>query len=54
MVQCIQVFFNMEILSDQIQQRTNIYLKNLHMLWLKNTRELNDQIQRQESRTEEA
>jgi len=32
----------MEILSDQIQQRTNIYLKQLHVLWLKNIKELND------------
>ena len=42
LVQCIQVFFNMEILSDQIQDRTNIYLKQLHSFWQKNIADLND------------
>lgn len=44
----------MEILSDQIQERTNIYLKQLHQFWQKNIAELNDHIQRQASQSEEA
>lgn len=54
LVQCIQVFFNMEILADQIQQRTNVYLKQLHTLWQKSIKDLNDQIQKQESLNAEA
>lgn len=41
-MQCIQVFFNMEILSDQIQSRTNVHLKQLHALWNKSVKELNE------------
>jgi len=34
----------MEILSDQIQGRTNIYLKKLHAFWNKSVKDLNDQV----------
>ena len=43
----------MEILSDQIQSRTNVYLKNLHLSWVTNIKELNENIQKQETLAEE-
>lgn len=43
----------MEILSDQIQSRTNVHLKQLHALWNKSVKELNEQIQQLESQADE-
>jgi hypothetical protein len=39
-VSCIQVFFNLEILSEQIQNRVNVTLRSLHMSLKKQISEL--------------
>ena len=53
LVQCIQVFFNLEILSDQIQSRVNTTLRALFSSWKTQVNGLNDKVKGEGSQDEE-
>ncbi|TNV85244.1 hypothetical protein FGO68_gene13532 [Halteria grandinella] len=52
-IQSIQVFFNLEILSDQIQARVNMTLRSLFNQWKTQIQSLNEKLQQIANKDEE-